>query len=147
MGYLCCRDISKIFIDHLKNTGPISIDQTVRKYDKKTLGKRDDDWKIQQGMACEHSVLHYMLQGIIEPANRGDLIPVVQLWRSTNITAKDEIKLFIEYASVDELNGVIGEAANYLDESYSWFDRIVWKMTDKAKERLGLLNPFDGVDL
>ena len=147
MGYLYCRDISKIFIDHLKNTGPISIDQAVRKYDKKMVGKRDDDWEEQQGMACEYSVFHYMSKDLIEPANRGDLITIAQLWCSANITAKDEIRLFIEYASVDEMNRVIGEAANYLEESFSWFDQIVWKMTDKARKKPGLLKPFDGVDL
>lgn len=171
MGYLYCRDISKILIDHLKNTGPISIDQAVRKYDaiydemvqrehsgefddselgdeyKRMLGKRYDDWEIQQGMACEYSVFHYMSKGLIEPAIRGALISVMQLWCSTNITAKDEIKLFIKYASVEEMNGVIGEAANYVDESCSWFDNIVWKMTDKARKRPRLLKPFDGVDL
>ena len=141
MGYLYCRDISKIFIDHLKNTGPISIDQAVRKYDKKMVGKRDDDWEEQQGMACEYSVLHYMSKGLIEPANRRDLIPIMQLWSSANITAKDEIKLFVEYASVDEMNGVIDEAVNDLSECYSWFDRIVWKMTESAMKRPALLKP------
>ncbi len=171
MGYLYCKTISKIFIDHLKNIGPITIAETVQKYDeaydqmiqkeyreefedpelddkyKSRHGKREEDWKEQAMMACQLSVLHYLPKGLIEPANRRGLIPIVQLWSSANITAEDEIRRFVEYSSMEEMNRVICEAASRIDESGPWLDQIAWKMSAMAVKRPALLKPFDGVDL
>ena len=171
MGYLSCKTISQIFIDHLKNIGPITIAETVQKYDeaydqifhkeyreefedpelddeyKSRLGKREEDWREQAQLACELSVLHYLPKGLIEPANRRDLISIVQLWSSTNIRAEDEIRLFVESSSVEEMNGVICEAAARIDESGPWLDQIAWKMSAVAEKRPALLRPFEGVDL
>lgn len=171
MGYLYCKTISKIFIDYLKNIGPITIAETVQKYDeaydqmiqkeyreeledpelddeyKSRLGKRDEDWIEQTLMACELSVLHYLPKGLIEPANRRGLIPIVQLWSSINITAENEKRLFVESSSVEEVNKVICEAAARIDESGPWLDQIAWKMSAVAVKRPALLKPFDGVDL
>ena len=151
MGYLHCFEISKAFVDHLKNMGPISLNDICQMWSEGYDGERDiqkgsaEEWEWLT-MACDYSILHYMSKDLIEPANRGELISIVQLRRSTKFTQK-EFKGYLAEASAEDVNRIIGEAVDSTDEYFQWFDRIVWKMTDKAMKRPMSLKPVRGVDL
>lgn len=151
MGYLHCIEISTAFVDHLKNAGPISLNDICKMWSEGYDGERgipkgsEEEWEWLT-MACEYSILHYMSKGLIEPANRGELVSIVQLRSSAKITHK-EFKRYLTEASAEDVNRIIGEAVDSMDEYSQWFDLIAWKMTDKAMKRPISLKPVRGVDL
>lgn len=149
MGFLHCSGISEAFIKHLSTRGPISVKAAANRYWRRSYRgyeTTDEGHKLQALMALESSVLHYLEEGLIQPTNRNNFV-LDYLSMATDIT-DEEKEMFSRYATVEEFNRLIIEVHRWdVDGAEIWFDPIVWRLTDEAKKKSALLQPFGGVDL
>jgi hypothetical protein len=151
MGWLSCGSMSALFLRHLQKTGPISVKAAANRYwrrHEKGYCNSDEDHKDNALMAMEMAAHFYAENGIIEPTNRYCGFPLeMYLPECTNITA-EEIEYFVHTASVEEFNNLILLVKLWDNDGWwTWFDPIVWKLTDASRNNPELLRPFEGVDL
>lgn len=150
MGWLSCGSMSAMLLRHLQKVGPISVKAATNRYWRrhpKGYCKSDEDHKDDALMAMEMAVHFYAEKGIIEPTTRYPSFVVDWLRDYTNIT-EEEVHLFVNTASVEEFNNLILLVKIWDNEGFwTWFDPIVWKLTEAAKNNPEVLKPFEGVDL
>lgn len=158
MGFLHCNGISTIFVDYLKNVGPVSIKELCARFynchDGDMGMDRVKDPKAYQEhaeWALEVAVLEYLGMGLIKEAcSREESLakePIMTYLTCHMEVPEEEAARLLQAASPSQyVNLVIASHQWDGDGNWIWFDEIVWQMSEKARKDPDLLTPFAGVD-
>ena len=122
MGFLYCTEMSEAFIKHLQKQGNISVKAAGNRYWRRHprgYENSDETHKWAALDALTMAAIALAEEDLIEPTTR-HIHPVDYLQMMTDIT-DEQLKMFVEYASVEEFNRLIIEANQWDTEAASTF--------------------------
>lgn len=158
MGFFSSYNMSSVFLDYLRNVGPISITETVEKYHTchpyhMGMGATTQrkELKDHAASALENAVVSYVRTGVIEVVNRHQ----EEAWSVLRCTflptkediSEDEATRVLNAATTAEYHAMLLACFQWdSDGNWIWFDPIVWTLTEAARQNPTMVRPFCGVD-